>query len=175
MKHFGKICCLFLVLSALMSAGCRRQGLHARADITVPPVPTAVYTESAAPDITILDADGNSVRLSDLFGKPIVLKFYHPDHARALDDLILLQEAFDIHKEDIQFLIVTAEDPSSFVFPEDVRISLPFFTDPDGSAFSAYHIVDMPVTVFIDSDGFIAAEARDSISKEALDFGINMF
>ena len=24
-------------------------------------------------------------------------------------------------------------------------------------------------------DGFIAAEARDSISKEALDFGINMF
>ena len=158
-----------------MTAGCQKRGLHARADITVPPVPTAVYMESAAPDITILDMSGNSVRLSDLFGKPIILKFFRPDHEHALDDLVLLQDAFENHKEDIQFVVLTSEDLSSLVFPEDVRISLPFFTDPDGTAFSAYHIVDMPATVFIDSDGFIAAEARDSISKEALDFGIKMF
>lgn len=28
-----------------------------------------------APDFTVLDADGNTVKLSELFGKPIVLNF----------------------------------------------------------------------------------------------------
>ncbi|MBQ6426799.1 MAG: TlpA family protein disulfide reductase [Clostridia bacterium] len=175
MKHSGRICFLILFLTALLSAGCQRKGLHKRADITVPPVATAAYTESAAPDITILDTDGNSLRLSDLFGKPIVLKFFHPDHVHAVEDLILLQNAYDLHREDVQFVILTTRDPASLVFPEDTHISLPFFTDPDGSAFSAYGIVDRPVTVFIDSDGFIAAKAQDSIDKETLDFGMKMF
>ena len=175
MKRHGLILCLFIFLAAALTAGCRKSGLHPRADITVPPVPTAVYTESAAPDITVLDAGGNTVRLSDLFGKPIILKFFHPDHVHAVDDLILLQDAYDLHKEEIQFMILTSGDPSLLVLPDDVRISLPFFTDPDGSAFSAYSILDAPAMVFIDADGFIAAEARDSISKEALDFGIKMF
>ena len=169
------LCCTILVLAAMLTTGCRKEGLHARADITVPPVPTAVYTESAAPDITIRDMNGNSIRLSDLFGKPIVLKFFRPDHAHSMDDLALLQDAFDVHKEDIQFVILTDRDPSSLVFPDDMRISLPFFTDPDGTAFTAYHIADMPATIFIDADGFIAAQAQDSISKEALDFGIKLF
>ena len=175
MRRHGLFLCLFIILTAALTAGCQRRGLHPRADITVPPVPTAVYTESAAPDITVLDSGGNSVRLSDLFGKPIILKFFYPDHVHAADDLILLQDEYDLHSEDIQFIILTSGDPSSLVLPDNVRISLPFFTDPDGSAFSAYGVLDTPVTIFIDTDGFIAAEAKDSINKEALDFGIKMF
>lgn len=47
---------------------------------TAPPGTVAPETEdpnkNTAPDFPVLDADGNTVRLSDMFGKPVVINFW---------------------------------------------------------------------------------------------------
>lgn len=63
---------ILLVLVALLLAGC---GAAQTPETTTSTEATAEAETVTAPDFTVVDGEGDAVRLHDFFGKPIVLNF----------------------------------------------------------------------------------------------------
>ena len=135
--------------------------------------------EGTAPNFTVLDENGNSVRLSDYRGKPVVLNFWAtwcyyckvemPDFDRAAQKY-----------PNVQFLMVNATDgvnetvESATAYVTAEGYSFDIFFDTSFEAINAYGISGFPTTVFIDENGDLVDYKRGMISYEVLEQGIGM-
>ena len=132
------------------------------------------------PDFTVYDIDGNPVRLSDFFGKPIVLNFW----ASWCGPCQMEMPDFDAKAKElegkVQFLMInvtdggreTVESASSFIASKG--FTFPVYYDTDLMAANTYGASGLPTTFFIDADGYGIAQARGAISAEILQKGIDM-
>ena len=141
-------------------------------DPTEPEKPKKELT-NPAPNFTVLDYNGNQVKLSDYIGKPIVLNFWAtwcgyckvemPDFERARqenpDVLFLMVNATDGEYE-------TVESAKAFIEANGYGFEVVF--DTTGQAQSAYHITGFPTTYFIDEVGNLVVYARGAISYNRL-------
>ena len=133
-----------------------------------------------APDFTVYDIDGNPVKLSDFFGKPIVLNFW----ASWCGPCRMEMPDFDAKAKELEgkvhFLMVnvtdggreTVETASAFIAEQGFEF--PVFYDTDMMASNIYGAYSLPTTYFIDADGNGIAHAKGSISEEILQKGIDM-
>ncbi len=133
-----------------------------------------------APDFTVYDDEGNSVKLSDYFGKPIVLNFWASWCGPCQSEMPDFNEAYLKLGEDVQFLMVnmtdgsreTVDAASEFVAGEGY--SFPVFYDTDMDAAVTYSVYSLPSTYFIGADGSAVAKATGAIDAEILQSGIDM-
>lgn len=143
-------------------------------------VPDETEPQSLAPDFTVMDADGNEVKLSDFFGKPIVLNFWASWCGPCRSEMPDFDEAFLAQGEEIRFLMVnmtdgdreTLETAKSFV--ADSGYSFPVFYDVNYDAAITYGVASLPTTYFIDAEGNLVAYAKSAIDMETLQKGISM-
>ena len=194
-----------LVLAAVLLCGCA-ESAQLPADTTAVPassvpvttVPTAAAPtdaatettgvseqethppESQAPDFTVYDADGNAHRLSDFFGKPIVLNFWASWCGPCKMEMPDFDAAYLDQGDEITFLMVnltdgvdeTVEGVSGFI--DEQGYSFPVYFDSDFSAANTYMVQSIPMTFFIDENGYLQAYADSMISAELLQQGIAM-
>ena len=133
-----------------------------------------------APDFTVYDIDGNPVKLSDYFGKPIVLNFWASWCGPCKSEMPDFQEKYLETGEQITFLLVnmtdgsreTVEKASGFI--ADRGYTFPVLYDTESSAAIAYGVYSLPTTYFIDREGTIVANASGAIDKELLQRGIDL-
>lgn len=132
-----------------------------------------------APDFTVTDMDGNSVSLSDKFGKPIIVNFWASWCPPCKSEMPDFEEAFKEYGGEITFMMVnmtggreTVESAKSFI--EKSTYSFPVYFDTDYQAAMTYGVSSIPQTIFIDKDGNLTAYAQGMIDKNALDTGIGM-
>ena len=133
-----------------------------------------------APDFTVYDLDGNEVKLSDYYGKPIVLNFWASWCGPCQMEMPDFNEKHLEQGEDITFLMVnmtdgareTVEGASAFVAERDY--AFPVFFDTEMDAAAAYGVNSLPTTYFIDADGYAIAQARGAINSDALQRGIDL-
>jgi len=132
-----------------------------------------------APDFTVTDMDGNSVSLSDKFGKPIIVNFWASWCPPCKSEMPDFEEAFKEYGDEITFMMVnmtggreTVESAKSFI--EKSTYSFPVYFDTDSQAAMTYGVSSIPQTIFIDKDGNLTAYAQGMIDKNALDTGIGM-
>ncbi len=115
-------------------------------------------SDSAAPDFTVLDAEGNKVRLSDYKGKPVVLNFWATWCYYCKVEMPDFNEAYKKYP-DVQFLMVNATDgvqetmSAAKEYVEKERYDFDVFFDTESEAINAYHVTGFPSTFFIDKDG----------------------
>lgn len=143
--------------------------------------PTAAPTEEpshAAPDFTVYDADGNAVKLSDYFGKPLVLNFWASWCGPCKSEMPEFQQAYE-EQDGVQFLLVnmttgreTKEAAQALL--EQEGYTFPVLFDTDGDAASTYSVYSLPTTYFVDAEGNLVAWARGAIDGEMLQKGIGM-
>ena len=82
--------------------------------------------------------------------------------------------------DEINFLIVnmtdgmqeTVEAASEFI--DNNGYTFPVYYDTESSAANAYYVYSLPTTYFIDSEGYIMAQATGAIDGETLQKGIDM-
>lgn len=132
------------------------------------------------PDFTVYDADGNPVQLSDFRGKPVVLNFWAswcgpcksemPDFdakAKELDGKVvfMMVNLTDGYQE-------TVDSASAFI--QEQGYDFPVYYDTDLSAAQAYGVSSVPVTYFIDAEGYGVGRAMGAIDAAYLQTGINM-
>ncbi len=140
--------------------------------------PKPERTDPPAIDFTVYDMNGNAVKLSDYFGKPIVLNFWASWCAPCKMEMPDFNAKYEELEGEVVFLMInvtgvdTVEDAKKVI--TDNGYTFPVFFDTDSQAKNAYGITAFPTTYFIDAEGYLIAYARGAISAETLQEGIDM-
>lgn len=133
-----------------------------------------------ASDFTVYDLDGNEVHLSDYYGKPIVLNFWASWCGPCKMEIPDFEAEYLEKGESVQFLMVNMTDGSRETldtasdYVESEGYTLPVFYDTESDAAEIYEVYSLPTTYFINSEGYIAAQATGAIDSETLQKGIDM-
>lgn len=141
---------------------------------------TATDNTVPAPDFTVLDAQGNSVKLSDYFGTPIVLNFWASWCPPCKSEMPEFQTVFEDVGGDVQFLMVNMTDGSretvdtAKAFIEKTGYTFPVLFDNEQEAAYRYGISSIPSTLFIDAQGNVVAGSEGAIDEDTLRAGIKM-
>ena len=133
-----------------------------------------------APDFAVVDATGNEVTLSSLFGKPIVLNFWASWCPPCKSEMPDFNEVYKELGDEVTFVMVdmtdgmreTQEQASAFI--EEQGFSFPVYYDINQEAANSYRVYSLPTTYFIDKNGTVVTGAQGAINKELLEKGISM-
>lgn len=134
---------------------------------------------STASDFTVLDEKGNKVKLSDYFGKPIVLNFWASWCYYCKEEMPDFNEAYKKHS-DIQFLMVNATDGASETigsaknYVDSQGFDFPIYFDTYFEASNAYQVTGLPMTVFIDKNGKLITYTSGMLTASELEKGISL-
>lgn len=127
-----------------------------------------------AADITVKNMDGEDVKLSDYFGKPIILNFWATWCGPCQAEMPDFDEAYKEYGDEIEFMMVNQTDGSNdtvegaAAFIENAGYSFPIYFDTTLKASVAYHVTSIPRTVFINADGTVLEQYKGMMSGEVL-------
>lgn len=146
---------------------------------TDPPAQEETQAVATAPDFTVLDRQGKAVKLSDYFGKPIVLNFWASWCDPCKMEMPDFQEQYEALGENVHFLMVnmttgreTVDSATALV--EEKGYTFPVFFDTQAEAATVYGVYSLPTTYFIDAQGVPIAQATGALDAATLQKGIDM-
>lgn len=118
------------------------------------------------------DADGNTVKLSDFIGQPVVINFWSAWCAPCKGELPHFDKLAKEYDGRVKFLMVNVfydgkkEQSLDLVYRNGY--TFPLYFDSGDSAVSAYGISSIPETIFISSDGKITVKRVGAMSEAVL-------
>ncbi len=132
-----------------------------------------------APDFTVLDRDGNEVKLSDLRGKPVVVSFWASWCGVCKTGMPDFEEAYTAYGDNVHFMMVnlTAGSETQDVartYIEEKGYTFPIYFDTEMSAASAYGVNAVPVTYLVDAEGNLVAYGQGRLGLDGIEQGIEM-
>jgi thiol-disulfide isomerase/thioredoxin len=152
--------------------------------VTQPSEPATEPTEPskpqlAVPDFVVYDADGNSVRLSDLAGKPIVLNFWASWCGPCQAEMPHFQEMYEKLGDEVAFLMVNVtgggndSKAAAMSYIQKNGFTFPVFYDMDLDAAMTYGISSFPTTFFIYANGEAMGYVPGMLNAQQLEELIN--
>ncbi len=156
MNKVLKIAALSLLLVAGLAAACSSS--------------TKPSSNSAAPDFKLADLNGNTVVLSDLRGKPVLLNFWATWCPPCREEVPLIEE---INREwtskGLVVLTVSLDDSADTVkdFVQNYGLTFTVLFDREQRVADTYGIQGIPTTLFIDKDGMIRARTVGAFANKA--------
>ncbi len=146
---------------------------------TPSPVPsiapaTEAPKKNTAPDFTVLDSYGSSVRLSGKFGKPIVINFWATWCSPCRQELPDFNRLYSEYGGRVTFMMVnltdglrdTVEGTKSFVAQNGY--TFPVYFDTNSSGANAYGVSSIPQTTFIDRSGNVYTTRIGSMNESTI-------
>ena len=130
--------------------------------------------KAIAPDFIVYDAAGNSVKLSDFKGKPVVLNFWASWCPPCKGEMPDFNEVYAKEKGKVQFLMINMTDgqqetqKTASNFVKSKGFSFPIYFDSEQQAADVYGISAIPATWFISKDGIVLNSYEGAIDKDTL-------
>ena len=127
-----------------------------------------------AGDFTMLDNDGKEVRLSDHFGKPVVLNFWATWCPPCRQEMPHFDKVYQERGDVVDFMMVNLTDGvrddvltvQDFINTNGYKF--PVYFDSAGSGASEYGVMYIPTTVFIRADGSVMQTHPGAMSEDKL-------
>ena len=132
-----------------------------------------------APDFIFYHLDGSEAKLSDYFGKPMVLNFWSSNCGPCRSEMPDFQRAYEELGDAVNFVMVnvtdgywdTVDSASSYVAEEG--FTFPVFYDTDNHAAYTYGITGLPTTFFLSAEGNLVAGRSGAMNYDILMGGID--
>jgi len=141
----------------------------------------AVGVGQPVPEVVLADLRGDTARLSNLRGRPVVLNFWATWCPPCVAEMPLLQSIYDRERDNGLLVVgINLSEPSERVsaYLERNPVTYPIWVDPadavpEGSAtqdaFQQFGGVALPTTYFIDADGTMVEQKLGELDAEGLD------
>jgi len=146
MNKMVKVILLIILVSGLLITGCAGESNQV-AGVGMP-----------APDFQFQNPDGQSVSLSDLQGKPVLINFWATWCHPCIYEMPYLQQVYEEWSDKgLMVLAINIGESSAQVeaFMQSHDLSLPVLLDAKQAVAQKYNIWSIPTTFFIDKDGII--------------------
>jgi len=111
-----------------------------------------------APDLLLERLDGGELRLTDLRGKAVVIKFWATWCQPCRKEIPKLIQAYDKYRERGLVIVgVNLQEGKSVIesFAHDFGMDFPIVIDRTGSVAEDYRLVGLPTTFFVDRQGTV--------------------
>ena len=138
------------------------------------PAPVAGHP---APDFELKTLDGETVRLSDFAGKPVLVNFWATWCGPCRAEFPDFQEASVDNADRLVIIGInnTTTDQPDMVddFVAEMGATFPIVLDQDGTVSAAYQIRGLPTTIFVDRDGIVNEVFTGPINKAYIEAKLN--
>lgn len=133
------------------------------------------------PDFTVLDYEGNEVKLFDYIGTPIVLNFWAswcPPCRGEMPHFNKVSEEYP--NDELIFLMVDMVDGARETvdkgkkYVEDSGYTFTVLFDTKRDVAITYGVRSLPTTIFVDKDGYLIGGIEGGIDEETLRYGISL-
>ncbi len=115
-----------------------------------------------APDFSLGDLDGGTVRLSDLRGQVVIVNFWATWCPPCRFEIPSMQRTWDaVRGTGIVLLAVHVggDEDKVWQFATDYAVDFPVLLDPDSAVTDAWPVIGLPTTFVVDPSGRIAYRA----------------
>ena len=158
-----KVVLLIILTGVLLVTGCSE--------------PSGARVGEPAPGFKLQNLDGQSISLSDLRGKPVMLNFWATWCPPCRSEMPYIQEIYEEWSgKGLEVLAINiGESPSKVKeFLQSYNLSLPVLLDTKQAAARKYNVPPIPTTFFIDKDGTIQVKIIGAFpSKAAIEKNLN--
>ncbi|HZQ06858.1 MAG TPA: TlpA disulfide reductase family protein [Anaerolineae bacterium] len=161
------------------------QAQRERPTFDASPFPTAIIQTdpnaigwsvgSLAPEIELKDLKEETVRLSDFRGRPVLVNFWATWYGPCRIEMPIVEQKYRKYKETEKFVIlaINIQDDAGVdavrSFLGELSLTFPVLLDKDGIAETAYHVLGLPTSFFIDRRGIIRATRVGNMSEQYID------
>ena len=153
-------------------------GNNSQSDTTAPEGSQPEKTDPPAPDFYFTDYDGNRLQLSQFEGKPVILNFWASWCGPCKSEMPDLEEAFKTYGGDIHFIILNMTDGSRETvqsarnYIDSQGYTFPVYYDTNQNGAISYGVSGIPVTFFIDAEGYVVGMYSGAMTANILQQGI---
>ena len=155
-------------------------GNNSQSDTTAPEGSQPEKTDPPAPDFYFTDYDGNRLQLSQFEGKPVILNFWASWCGPCKSEMPDLEEAFKTYGGDIHFIILNMTDGSRETvqsarnYIDSQGYTFPVYYDTNQNGAVSYGVSGIPVTFFIDAEGYVVGMYSGAMTANILQQGIDL-
>ena len=146
---------------------------------TVAP-PTGPQIGYTAPDFTLKDLNGNTVKLSDFRGKPVYLNFWASWCPPCKAEIPEIQEFYQLNKDKVAVLAVNityndnVSDVVNILKANNTNFPVLLDINAKSSVADAYQVYGIPASFFIDKNGIIRATHAGGMTIVTLQEALKM-
>lgn len=121
------------------------------------PAPKVGYS---APDFELNNLAGDTIKLSNLRGKPVLINFWATWCGPCRLEMPDIQKIYENYQGDFEVLAVNADEQERIVakFAKDIGITFEVLLDPGANVQSLYQLRGYPTSFLVDQEGVIRVQ-----------------
>ena len=127
-----------------------------------------------APNFSLILTSGESFRLSDNFGSPIILNFWNPYCPPCAEESPILQDIWMTYKNQgvlvigIDSPVINAPEEATSAYINNFNLSFPMGRDAGAKITIDYGVLALPVTFFINQKGEVEFRKVGLITRDEI-------